>query len=274
MREGILDRVPLSTIVEQDGFNARTKYEGIDDLVQSIEAHGLQQPLACYRLDVGEDDHGFATTFLQSGYRRRRALNVIAEKLGDPDMLVDVSIKIHASHTDAMIPALAVDNTGEPLKNFDVAIRVDHLIKKLGCSQQEISRLTSIPSATVSSLLSCLRNLHPRIIKVWEKAPSPKAEIPLYQLVVWSREAQSDQMDLFEAYVNGEAPLDRRGGVKKNKNGRRLDGRSTTTRTAIRAELDKLHDRLERGGKPIEIARLEGIAKGLRFALGDISKVL
>ena len=269
---GILDRVPLSEIVEHYGFNARKRYEGIPDLVESIEQHGLQQPLACYRLSVGEDDHEFGVLFLQSGYRRRRALDVIAKKLDDPDLLVDVSVKTYATHDAAKVAALAVDSTGEPLTSYDLADRLAYLIDKLKCTQAELSSLTSIHASTIKTLLTCRRQLHPRILKVWEKAPTSQMEIPINQLVLWAREPQSEQLVLLEAYVNGEEVLDRRGLPKKNKNGTRLDGHRVTRR-AMRAALMDASLRLEQGGKPTEIARLEGIARGLRFALGDITKV-
>lgn len=271
-QRGTLDQVPLSSIVEHDGFNARGKYGHIEELAAHIEEHGLQQPLACYRLDVDEDHHSFGVLFLQSGYRRRRALEIIARKLDDPDMLVDVAIKTYPSHDAAMVPALAVDTMGEPLRGYDLAVRLTYLIDKLQCSHKEISRLTSVPPSSVSQLVFALKNLHPRIIKVWEKAPSASTEIPMYQLARWAREPQSQQMAMLEAYVNGDEIVDSKGRPKKSRNGERLDGKRTS-RKMVRAELDRLHVRLEAGGKPIEIARIEGAVKGLRFALGDITKV-
>lgn len=272
MKGGILDRVPLSEIVEHDGFNARGKYEHIEVLANHIEEHGLQQPLACYRLDVGEDDHDFGVLFLQSGYRRRRALAVIAKRQDDPDLPVDVVIKSYANHDAAMVPALAVDVMGEPLRNYDLAVRLTYLYAKMQCSHVELSRRTGVPVSTIAQLTFALKHLHPRVIKVWEKAPSLNLEIPMYQLSLISRAPQSDQMEMLEAYLNGEEIVDKKGNPKRGRNGERLDGKKPG-RKHLRMEIDRLHARLEAGGKPIDIARIEGAVKGLRFALGDVTKV-
>lgn len=271
INRGHADNVPLSTIIVRDGFNARGDADvDIGPLAESIEDQGLLQPLVLYRLNVPEDDDAFGLTFLQSGFRRKSALDRIAEKRRDPDLGVDVIVKVYDSHDEAMLSALAVDTTGEPLKIHDVAKRLDELHRK-GHTQQALARLSSLSQGTVSLYINFYRKLHPAICKVWEKQPRG-FEFTVAELKKFIREEPEDQLRLLEAFVNGETEiLDDDGKPKRNRRGQRLDGKTkrSMSRQEVRQELESVLVKLEREEDPNRAAFLRGAARALRFALGD-----
>lgn len=280
INRGTSERVPLSAIVARPEFNARQKYRDIEPLASSIEASGLEQPLVCYWLDASRSPPNSyevhseqCPIYLQSGFRRHRALCLIAERRGEPEMLVECKIKNFSSHDEAMFSALAVDTTGDPLRNYDLAVRCDYLQRKY--PKRDLPRLVGLPKERVNALLGCLRDLDPKVIGAWEKSPSPEMEIPLTRLARWRKEGPEDQRRLLAAYQNGdEEILSGDGQPARGRRGGRLDGKGDRpTANQLRDELGRVHLRMEDGGGAVETARLEGIAKGLRFAMGELTRV-
>lgn len=267
---GEFHRVPLNEIIVRDAFNARNVYRDIDALARSIEANGLEQPLVCYFLPSDAEE---VPVFLQSGFRRKRALDVIAKMVNTPDMLVSIMLKCFDSHEEAMLAALSVDSTGDPLRNYDYAKRCSELNKKYGTAQ--ISKATGLDINRIQVLIRCVEDLHPSVIKVWAKAPSPELEIPLSKLNAWRKETQAEQIRLLDAYVSGDesAFVDKDGRAKRGKSGQKLDGtRRKAGARELRDILRKLTIRIENGGKPTDVARWEGAMHGIRYALGDVDK--
>lgn len=273
INRGVAQRVPLSAIIVRPEFNARQTYRDIDPLRHSIEENGLEQPLVCYFLTSETPVYEDYLIYLQSGFRRKLALDAIAAHLDAPDMLVDVKIKEFTSHDEAMIAALAVDTTGDPLRNYDLANRLDYLQRKY--PKKDLARMTGMSPQKARTLLGCMRDLEPKIIAAWSKAPSPEMEIPLARLSAWRKETKADQLRALEAYLSGEdAILDEEGKPARGRRGRRLDGKDgRPSKTMMLEELRRVDIKLEDGGTPTEMARLEGISKGLRYALGEITRV-
>ena len=273
INRGQAEIVPLSAIIVRPEFNARTTYREIESLAASIEENGLEQPLVVYFLEDPDDPDGVPSRFfLQSGFRRHQALTLIAERRHDPDLEVAVQIKSFLSHDEAMFSALAVDATGDPLRNFDLAVRLDYLQRKY--PKKDLPRITGLGAVIVKDLLSCLRDLDPKVIDAWSRAPSPDMEIPLTRLRAWRREGPVDQRRLLAAYQDGDRPILEEDGEPARGRRGRLDGRSSRpTPSSLRYELAAIETRLEEGATPEDAARLSGIAKGLKFALGQVKRL-
>lgn len=264
INRGNPERLSLKRICVNEKFNARQKYRDVELLARSIEASGLEQPLVVYVLPGDE------AIYLQSGFRRKRALDMI-DPSGELEVLCIV--KSYPTHDEAMFSALAVDTTGDPLRDYDLAVRLDYLNKKH--PKRDLPRITGIEKGRMYRLLGCLRELDPKIVEAWSKAPSPEHEIPIRRLNAWRKESPADQRRLFAAYQNGdEEILGHDGQPARGRRGGRLDGKGDRpTVPQLRDELARVHLRMEDGGGAVETARLEGIAKGLRFAMGELTRV-
>jgi len=66
-------RIPTSSILVREGFNKRVKYEGIEELAESIKENGIKEPLV---VDVLSDGR----IFIDRGHRRMKAINLLISK--------------------------------------------------------------------------------------------------------------------------------------------------------------------------------------------------
>ena len=66
-------RIPTSSILVREGFNKRVKYDGIEELAESIKENGIKEPLV---VDVLSDGR----VFIDRGHRRMMAINMLISK--------------------------------------------------------------------------------------------------------------------------------------------------------------------------------------------------
>jgi ParB/RepB/Spo0J family partition protein len=263
--------IELDRIDVDDKFNARHALHHIPELAESIRAQGLLQPLV-----VRANPHkGEGYFFLVAGHRRLAACRLLKFKT------VRCEVHLYENRDEAMLAALASDTTSDPLRNYDIAERCHYFHSKFGSTPKKLAELIGRSPSEVTMLLACYRELEPSVREAWSKAPDPDKEIPIARLNRWRKEAPSHQKELLEAYQdNDRAVVTNEGEPKRNKKGKRVDGKRPTMRE-VKLTLEQIEERQK--GKhdsdgrtrlsASQLARLEGMSKALRFVLGEVSRV-
>jgi len=145
-------KMPLSKILERDGFNSRIVYEGIEELAEDIFLRGLDEPMV---LDIMEDGIGF----IDEGHRRYRALQLLLtqEKI-DKEYLVEFyPNKAGVTELDRMVRQITSNvNLKKDLKVYEkakVAWNVKNLYTENPLSHEEVGRLLHISRQTIDNLI-------------------------------------------------------------------------------------------------------------------------
>jgi len=147
-------KIPFKDILIWEGYNARTIFENIEDLADSIHKHGQKTP---FQLVLVKDGN---RAFLKKGGRRHRAYQLLIEQgLFDPETMVPFELTSTKETMQEMILDLHVSNQyPEPLKPIDlatVAWRLKHLCGPEK-SNEEVSELLGakkVSRQTVDNLL-------------------------------------------------------------------------------------------------------------------------
>jgi hypothetical protein len=261
---GVSVALPLAGIEEHPKFNARQVYRDIDGLAASIEESGLEQPLVVYQVD------GDRRFFLQSGFRRKRALEKLQQNTKRP-FEVPCSLKRYKNHDEAMLSALAVDVTGDPLRSYDIAIRCAYLFDRF--KGRQVARIVGLAPETVSRMLSCLRQLDPKVLEFWSKCPSPEMEPPLHRLYAWRNHPPMIQRRMLDAFRDGDRPItSENGDPALDKSGKRLDGKKPSQRE-IKLHALRIREKLDEPQTDLERARLDGMLRALRYVTGDLVRL-
>ena len=257
--------LPLDQIKADDKFNARKTYRDIEGLAASIDANGLEQPLVVYRVPRDPAYH------LQSGFRRVRALHLLQTKKRKK-LEVPCVLKEYASHDEAMLAALAVDATADPLRTYDLATRCKYLCERF--TGREVAIIVGIQKRQVTMMVTCLEKLDPKVLDFWSKCSSPETEPALYRLVQWSQQSPMIQQKLLDAYRDGDRAVTDDDGVPliDERRGRRVDGGRPNKRY-VRKEIDRLTVRIEDERDEQKLARYEGMKRALKWTLGEVAKL-
>lgn len=192
--------IRFSDLLIDEAFNVRKTYplDSLKVLVASIEhTGGLLAPLTV----TARPDGKF---FLQSGFRRSRALRMIHGAKLD-QMMVPARVLQFTNEDDAVFANLAVDQAHEPIRKYDLADRLTYMRQVRKLENKEIAEKSGLGPMTVSQLITCRTKLHSDIIEAWKAAPSVEQEIKFTHLLEWSRHPHEDQLVAFRQYMDAHA---------------------------------------------------------------------
>jgi len=147
-------QIPFKDILIWEGYNARTVFENIEDLADSIHQHKQKTPFQLVLVKEGD------RAYLKKGGRRHRAYQLLIEQgLFNPNDTVPFELTSTKETMEEMILDLHVSNQyPEPLKPIDlatVAWRLKHLCGAEK-SNEEVSELLGakkVSRQTVDNLL-------------------------------------------------------------------------------------------------------------------------
>jgi len=286
--------VPLTSIMVDEKNNARTSYEGIEELAEQIKLQGLLTPLTC--------DQNLT---LWAGFRRYKALQLIHK--GDKDALVKVTVRPIEQRFQGMLINIG-ENTGRRSLNDHDLAKVLHELDdpngKYAIKRKMLERQSGLSRSMVSMLITTYRESKPELRKAW--AASIKGElknvenkpvtIPTTRLALWAKKEDKEQHKHLEAFLDNDRPtLDKKAAEpepepertkshgkdketpapsrgSKARAKREKDegvGRKPNAKE-LRAELDRLEakDEREEGLEERDMGRYQMI----RWVLGEISR--
>lgn len=131
----------------EEGFNKREDYGDMHELVESIRANGVLNPVKGYRIRKKGEEDRFVLT---NGHRRHRAAMMLIEE--------GVEIRVpfvgggKPSEVDRLVETY-VGNEGKPLNAVEQAAVVAQLIQ-YGLEPKEVAAKLAVTTATVSNLLT------------------------------------------------------------------------------------------------------------------------
>lgn len=167
-------RIPLSRI-EDNPYQPRTTYAGIEELADSIEEDGLlQYPVArLAKKGVHYSAVGFDTTEavqglleddpdvvvqLAYGHRRIRALRRLAERRDDLGADWTVPIRLKPLDDEAMARQVGIENAGrENLDPIERARYIELLRERFGYTMAQVGELFGKARSTISNWLRILK---------------------------------------------------------------------------------------------------------------------
>jgi len=144
-RLGDVVQIPLSKIVEREGFNVRVEMGDIEGLSQSLENNGQQE---AGKVDVLQD----GTFALVEGHRRYRAWLEVWKRTGDEPYFMAVVNSTKTTEADRLFQMFTTQDS-KALEPYEVA----ELIKRLtnfGYQQSEIAAKIGKTPAYISQMLS------------------------------------------------------------------------------------------------------------------------
>ena len=139
-------KLPFAAILVRDEDNARQVYEGIEELAESIRAHGLLQPLLVYerKQKTTRDYH------LRAGFRRYKALALIRET--ERRFLDEVPVIVKSGNdVDAAVDGLVENLARKSITPGELALGLSRLAT--GIKQREIADRVGLSPSYVSNLL-------------------------------------------------------------------------------------------------------------------------
>jgi ParB family chromosome partitioning protein len=131
--------------IEANPFNPRTNFEqeALEELGQSIQIHGIIQPLTVRKL--GRDNYQ-----LISGERRFRASQLIGLK--------EVPAYVRVANDQAMLEMALVENIQrEDLNSIEVALSYQRLIDECDLTQEQMSQKISKSRSSITNHLRLLK---------------------------------------------------------------------------------------------------------------------
>jgi ParB/RepB/Spo0J family partition protein len=151
-------------------FNARLKYEGIDNLADDIKRNGLLQPIVV-RESKAKNGEGSAYEII-AGHRRFKAL----EKL-EWDAVPCV-LSVFKEEIDAIFANLDENVARQNLSGYELARKINEIREKHGMAPTAIGRrLGAVSSSYIGNLLRIMEKVAPKIIERWGKeSEAPKPE--------------------------------------------------------------------------------------------------
>lgn len=144
-RLGDVIQIPISKIVEREGFNVRVDMGDIEGLSKSLENNGQQE---AGKVDVLQD----GTFALVEGHRRYRAWLAVWERTGDEPYFMAVVNSTKTTEADRLFQMFTTQDS-KPLEPYEVAELIQRLIN-MGYKQADISTKIGKTPAYVSQMLS------------------------------------------------------------------------------------------------------------------------
>lgn len=137
----------------RDGFNQRIKYEGIEELAESIKEHGLIEPITVDFLKSG-------IAYIEKGHRRYKAVCLLRER-GEAFDTLPCLINNSTTSEEERFTRIYTSNMFSSqlhvVEQANIAVKLktvfgiksnDEIGKKLGVSRQKVDNLISIGTAS------------------------------------------------------------------------------------------------------------------------------
>jgi ParB/RepB/Spo0J family partition protein len=257
--------IPYGDIIADEDFNVRKNYEDIEELAESINGIGLEEPLV-----VRSTKKGYS---LNAGFRRYKAIGLLMEREKPSHHTtliknkgVECRVKEYESEALAMISNLA-ENTGKRgLRTYDLAKRFHDLEEVHGMKRKKIADFCSVTQAYISQLVGCYKDLAPEVLEAWENTKNLAHELPLDKLKEWKKEDQETQAKLLDDYLGDGSGIEDPDAPPEEKENSKKGGK-TPTKAEIKQQIEKLEE-MKKEGKDLP----DGL-KALKWATGKL-KVL
>lgn len=144
-RLGDVVQIPLSKIVEREGFNVRVEMGDIEGLSHSLANNGQQE---AGKVDVLQD----GTFALVEGHRRYRAWLMVWERTGDEPYFMAVVNSTKTTEADRLFQMFTTQDS-KALEPYEVAELINRLTN-LGYQQSDIATKIGKTPAYISQMLS------------------------------------------------------------------------------------------------------------------------
>lgn len=263
-KKPIVIEIPVDQIIADEAFNVRKNYEDIEELAESIDSIGLEEPLV-----VRQTKKGYS---LNSGFRRFKAIQFLMKREKPSEHTVRIKnvgvlcrVKEYESEALAMISNLA-ENTGKrSLKTYDLANRFHELEETHGMKRKKIAEFCGVTQGYISQLVNLYKNLAPEVLDAW-KGTDLAHEIPIAKLLEIKKEEPEVQAKLINDYMGGnEGVEDEEADDDEKENSKK--GGKLPTKTEIKVELEKLETAKKEG----QITELQaGMMKALKWVSGKL----
>ena len=257
--------IPYDQIIADEDFNVRKNYEDIEELAESINGIGLEEPLV-----VRPTKKGYS---LNAGFRRYKAIGLLLARekpsqhtLSLKNKGVECRVKEYESEALAMISNLA-ENTGKrSLRTYDLAKRFHDLEEVHGMKRKKIAEFCSVTQAYISQLVGCYKDLAPEVLEAWSGSEQVAHEIPIDKLKEWKKEDQETQAKLLADYLGDGSGIDDPDAPEEEKENSKKGGK-LPTKSDIKGEIEKL----EALKSEKNITELQsGMLKALKWVTGKL----
>jgi ParB family chromosome partitioning protein len=140
-------KVPFSLLIVREGFNLRTDYGNMEELVESIRENGIKQPLRGYR-DPDQKDRFIVV----EGHRRHKAMSILMAE--GVEVIAPFVLESQKYSDEQRVVDMFVMNDGKNLTPLEKAEGVRRMInygysekdiaQKIGKSISYVSRLNTL----------------------------------------------------------------------------------------------------------------------------------
>lgn len=228
-------RIPLSLIEVEEGFNARTEenYGDINSLAASILSMGQLKPVEVFKV-AGQERY-----VLTDGHRRLRALKVVAEKAGTPDMLV-LATKGSNSPVERLYSQI-LSNDGQKNTTYERAKIVERLLSE-GEKSKDIQAKLGLNATDVHNFKTMLSAPEGVLAHLKNDAISGTTVVQIVKDNKGDDEAITAAVE--EAIANATQEAREKGEPKKRATARHTNKLSTLPKMKrIREKLEKIKER-------------------------------
>jgi len=263
-------QIPFESVLDNDSFNARTSYdeEYISSLKNSIMESGLLQPIGVTQ-HTRDDSSGNKQYFLVYGFCRYKAIELIRAELGeDAYSLLDVVLN------EGTLEELRDRNLKENIDRKSLRPHeIANAIKKMansGIEQRDIAKRLGRPQSWVSYHYKAATKLGSAATKAFEAG-----DLTLEQALNIADVPEDAQDDVVNKVLNADTRSEARKVAKqasKEAGSRRAyanKGRPTA-KNLTQYVSDASFDGNADASDPREKAFYNGVAAGMRVALGDV----
>lgn len=299
--------IPFRTLFADPVFNVRSRYDAsyIQELAESIDKLGQKTPITV-RCDVKPD--GTVYYPIISGFCRYTAMASLGWDKKNRDVKVVVeTVETLEDVITSYISNIAENTARKNVDSYDLAKRfhdldigipmplpknavegqVPELIK---VERKTISERTALSVSYVNNLIRAYKNCAPAVRKAWQigyLAGGKRWELTTNQVNTFARtgddrQPMSDEVQgkMLEDIIQAkEEELEKQDGTKPKKakkkdkddeGGTGPSGDHYATKKDIEEAYEKLISKGEEGYKGVQLAYLEGMIQGIRYARGNI----
>ncbi len=261
-----LKTIPFEYVVCDDERNYRKIYEEIDDLAASIQTEGLLQPIGVSEVPNTKNEY-----YVEYGFRRYYAICKIREKFGDEAFAEIDVVVVTGTAQDLRQKNLRENLDRKSLKPHEISEAIKAMVNS-GLEQRDIAARLGRPQSWVSYHYKAATKLNVAASKAFEAG-----ELTLEQALYIADVPEDEQTELVQSIVEAETRNEARQIAKdaSKKSGARRTyankGRPTAKNLA-----QKVRDvSFDATGNVSGSAKAfyNGVAAGMRIALGDVEKV-
>lgn len=256
--------VDFENLIADTSFNSRVDYDSIDELAESIKAHGLLQ-----NIGVAEKKTEPGKYIVVYGFRRYAAISKIRSELG-PDAFSQLEVVLNDGTVDELRERNLKENIDrEQLKPHEIASAIKKMVNS-GLEQRDIGSRLGRPQSWVSYHYKVATKLAPTAWNAFRKS-----DITLEQALHIADVPEEAQGDLIGKILNAETRTEARqlakqastsAGARRTYTSR---GRPTVKNLAQYVS-DASFDATSNIANKDDKSFYNGVAAGIRVALGDI----